>query len=214
MKPFLLSLLLILVGGLGSWSCQAQLKDRHEDFSIPAQWGPGSLMQQWGIDLLDIRKRGEEGMAEKGGKHFGLINAGNWQPSPDEQNPYLRSIVSRIIWPVGTVTEKDVGKTVTFSGLFGWYGGQLDRVKDLYLAKESGFWLEGVPLPVQGLKGMQDFEFGSIREKDWQELTVSYRARREDVGKDLQLLLQVQARQQLSGYPVLTASDWKIKVTP
>jgi len=212
MKPLLLSLLLMLFGGIGSWSCQAQLKDRQEDFSIPAQWGPGSLMQQWGIDPLDIRKRGEEKMAEKGGKHFGQINAGNWQPSPDEKNPYLRSIVSRIMWPVGTVTEKDVGKTVTFTGLFGWYGGQLDRVKDLYLAKESGFFLGDIP--VQGLKGMQDFEFGSIREKDWQELTVSYRVRREDVGKDLQLMLQVQTRQQLSGYPVLTASDWKMKVTP
>ena len=151
-------------------------------------------------------------MSEKGGKYFGQINVGNWQPSPDEQNPYLRSIVSRIMWPVGTVTEKDVGKTVTFTGLFGWYGGQPDRVKDLYLAKESGFYLGDIP--VQGLKGMQDFEFGSIREKDWQELTVSYRVRREDVGKDLQLMLQVQARQQLSGYPVLTASDWKMKVTP
>ena len=214
MKPLLLTLLFMFVSGIGSWSCQAQLKDRQEDFSIPAQWGPGSFQYQWGIKLEDIRKRGEEGMSEKGGKYFGQINAGNWQPTPDEQNPYLRSIVSRIMWPVGTVTEKDVGKTVTFTGLFGWYGGQLDRVKDLYLAKESGFWLEGVPLPVQGLKGMQDFEFGSIREKDWQELNVSYRVRREDVGKDLQLMLQVQVRQQLSGYPVLTASDWKIKVTP
>ena len=202
----------MLVGGIGSWSCQAQLKDRQEDFSIPAQWGPGSFMRQWGIELKDIRKRGEEGMSEKGGKHFGQINLGNWQPSPDEQNPYLRSIVSRIMWPVGTVTEKDVGKSVTFTGLFGWYGGQLDRVKSLYLAKESGFFLGDIP--VQGLKGMQDFEFGSIREKDWQELIVSYRVRREDVGKDLQLMLQVQARQQLSGYPVLTASDWKMKVSP
>jgi hypothetical protein len=212
MKPFLLSLLLMLVGGIGSWSCQAQLKDRQEDFSIPVQWGPGSLMFQWGIDPLDIRKRGEERMAEKGGKHFGQINAGNWHPIPSEQNPYVRTIVSRIMWPVGTVTEKDVGKTVTFTGLFGWYGGQPDRVKDLYLSKESGFYLGDIP--VQGLKGMQDFEFGSIREKDWQELSVSYRVRREDVGKDLQVMLQVQTRQQLSGYPVLTASDWKIKVTP
>jgi hypothetical protein len=212
MKPLLLTLLFMFVSGIGSWSCQAQLKDRQEDFSIPVQWGSGSLMRQWGIDPLDIRKRGEEKMAEKGGKHFGQINAGNWQPTPDEQNPYLRSIVSRIMWPVGTVTEKDVGKTVTFTGLFGWYGGQLDRVKDLYLAKESGFFLGDIP--VQGLKGMQDFEFGSIREKDWQELNVSYRVRREDVGKDLQLMLQVQTRQQLSGYPVLTASDWKMKVAP
>jgi len=203
---------LMLVGGIGSWSCQAQLKDRQEDFSIPAQWGPGSFMKQWGIDPLDIRKRGEGGMSEKGGKHFGQLNAGAWQSNPAETNPYLNTIVSRIMWPVGTVTEKDVGKSVTFTGLFGWYGGQLDRVKSLYLAKESGFFLGDIP--VQGLKGMQDFEFGSIREKDWQELSVSYRVRREDVGKDLQLMLQVQARQQLSGYPVLTASDWKMKVSP
>jgi len=202
----------MLVGGIGSWSCQAQLKDRQEDFSIPAQWGPGSFQYQWGINPEDIRKRGEEGMSEKGGKHFGRLNASAWQPNPTEQNPYLRSIVSRIMWPVGTVTEKDVGKTVTFTGLLGWHGGQPDRVKDLYLPKESGFYLGDIP--VQGLKGMQDFEFASIREKDWQELTVSYRVRREDVGKDLQLMFQVQARQQLSGYPVLTASDWKMKVTP
>ena len=205
----------MLVGGIGSWSCQAQLKDRQEDFSIPVQWGPGSFMHQWGTTPLDIRKRGEEGMSEKGGKYFGQINAGLWQPGPAGENadqPYLRSIISRIMWPVGTVTEKDVGKTVTFTGLFGWYGGQANRVKDLYLAKESGFYLGDIP--VQGLKGMQDFEFGSIREKDWQELTVSYRVRREDVGKDLQLTFQVQTRQQLSGYPVLTASDWKMKVTP
>jgi hypothetical protein len=212
MKPLLLTLLFMFVSGIGSWSCQAQLKDRQEDFSIPAQWGPGSFQYQWGIKLEDIRKRGEEGMSEKGGKYFGQINAGNWQPTPDEQNPYLRSIVSRIMWPVGTVTEKDVGKTVTFTGLLGWHGGQPDRVKDIYLPKESGFYLGDIP--VQGLKGMQDFEFGSIREKDWQELTVSYRVRREDVGMALQLMLQVQTRQQLSGYPVLTASDWKIKVTP
>jgi len=204
--------ILMVVFGLASLSCQAEIKNREENFSIPAQWGPGSFQYQWGINPGDIRKRGEEGMSEKGGKHFGQINAGNWQPSPDEKNPYLRSIVSRIIWPVGTVMEKDVGKTVTFTGLFGWYGGQLDRVKELYLAKESGFFFGDIP--VQGLKGMQDFEFGSIREKDWQELNVSYRVRREDVGKDLQLMLQVQTRQQLSGYPVLTASDWKLKVSP
>ena len=212
MKPLLLSLFLMFVGGIGSWSCQAQLKDRQEDFSIPAQWGPGSLMQQWGIKLEDIRKRGEEGMSEKGGKYFGQINAGNWQPTPDEQNPYLRSIVSRVIWPMGTIVEKDVGRTIAFTSLFGWYGGQPDRNKDLFLAKESGFWFGEVP--VQGLKGMQDFQFGSIPEKSWEQVAISYRIRREDVGKDLHLMIQTQSRKENPGLPTLATSDWKVKVAP
>ena len=210
MNPSCFALLLVLVGGIGSWSCQAQLKDRQEDFSIPAQWGPGSLVMQWGVTPETLRGRGEEGMSDKSGKHFGIIPAGDWQAGGGD--PYSRSIVSRVIWPMGTVTDKDVGKTITFTALFGWYGGQLDRSKDLYLAKESGFWFGEVP--VQGLKGMQDFEFGSIPEKSWEQVTVSYRIRREDVGKDLQLLVQTHSRKENPGLPTLATSDWKVKVSP
>ena len=200
-------MLLVLIG---SFSSQAQLKNREEDFSIPPQWGPGSLMMQWGGSPESLRSRGEGGMSDKGGKNFGVIVMDDWRPSGED--PYLRSIVSRVVWPVGTVAEKDVGRTVTFTGLFGWYGGQPDRNKDLYLTKDSGFWFGEVPL--QGLKGMQDFEFGAIREKDWEEVTVSYRIRREDVGKDLQFLLQLHGRKSDGGLPVLATSSWKIKVTP
>ena len=212
MKPLLLSLLFMFVGGIGSWSCQAQLKDRQEDFSIPAIWGPGSFVMQWGVNVETLRSRGEGGMSGKSGKHFGIIPAGEWQAG--EGDPYSRSIVSRVIWPMGTVVEKDVGRTITFTGMFGWYGGQPDRNKDLFLAKESGFWLEGVPLPVQGLKEMQDFEFGSIPEKSWEQMSISYRIRREDVGKDLYLMIQTHSRKENPGLPTLATSDWKVKVSP
>jgi hypothetical protein len=212
MKPLLLSLLFMFVGGIGSWSCQAQLKDRQEDFSIPAIWGPGSFVMQWGVNAETLRSRGEGGMSDKSGKHFGIIPAGEWQAG--EGDPYSRSIVSRVIWPLGTVVEKDVGRTITFTGMFGWYGGQPDRNKDLFLAKESGFWLEGVPLPVQGLKEMQDFEFGSIPEKSWEQMSISYRIRREDVGKDLYLMIQTHSRKENPGLPTLATSDWKVKVSP
>ena len=199
-----------IFSAIGPHFCQAQLKNKAEDFSIPAQWGPGSVVMQWGVNPETLRSRGEGGMADKGGKHFGVIVVDDWQPSGED--PYLRSIVSRVMWPVGTVTEKDVGRTVTFSGLFGWYGGQPDRAKDLFLAKEGGFYLGDIP--VQGLKGMQDFEFGSVREKSWEELTVSYRIRREDVGKDLQFMLQLHARKSDRGLPTLATTDWKVKVSP
>jgi hypothetical protein len=176
MNPSCFFLFLVLLCGIGSWSCQAQLKDRQEDFSIPAQWGPGSLVMQWGLTPETLRSRGEEGMSDKSGKHFGIIPAGDWQ------------------------------------ALFGWYGGQPDRSKDLYLAKESGFWFGETP--VQGLKGMQDFEFGSIPEKSWDQVSVSYRIRREDVGKDLLLLLQTQSRKENPGLPTLATSEWKVKVSP
>ena len=210
MKPFLLSLLLILVGGLGPWSCQAQLKDRQEDFSIPAQWGPGSFVMQWGVNLETLRSRGDGGMSDKSGKHFGIIPAGDWQAGGGDA--YSRSIVSRVIWPMGTIVEKDVGRTIAFTSLFGWYGGQPDRNKDLFLAKESGFWFGEVP--VQGLKGMQDFQFGSIPEKSWEQVAISYRIRREDVGKDLHLMIQTQSRKENPGLPTLATSDWKVKVAP
>ena len=202
--------MLVLFCGIGSWSCQAQLKDREEDFSIPAQWGPGSLVMQWGVTPENLRSRGGEGMSDKSGKYFGIIPAGDWQAG--EGDPYSRSILSRVIWPMGTVTEKDVGRTITFTALFGWYGGQPDRSKDLYLAKESGFWFGEIPL--QGLKGMKDFEFGSVPEKSWEQVSVSYRIRRDDVGKDLQLLVQTHSRKGNPGLPTLATSDWKVKVSP
>jgi hypothetical protein len=210
MKSLLLSLLLMFVGGIGSWSCQAQLKDRQEDFSIPAQWGPGSLVMQWGVNQETLRSRGEGGMSDKSGKHFGIIPAGEWQAGGGD--PYSRSIVSRVIWPMGTIVEKDVGRTIAFTSLFGWYGGQPDRNKDLFLAKESGFWFGEIP--VQGLKGMQDFEFGSIPEKSWEQVSISYRIRREDVGKDLHLMIQTHSRKENPGLPTLATSDWKVKVSP
>ena len=210
MKPLLLSLFLMFVGGIGSWSCQAQLKDRQEDFSIPAQWGPGSFVMQWGVNLETLRSRGDGGMSDKSGKHFGIIPAGEWQASGGD--PYSRSIVSRVIWPMGTIVEKDVGRTIAFTSLFGWYGGQPDRNKDLFLAKESGFWFGEVP--VQGLKGMQDFQFGSIPEKSWEQVAISYRIRREDVGKDLNLMIQTHSRKENPGLPTLATSDWKVKVSP
>ncbi len=210
MKQLLLSLFLMFVGGIGSSYCQAQLKDRVEDFSIPAQWGPGSFVMQWGVNPETLRSRGEGGMSDKSGKHFGIIPAGEWQAGGGD--PYSRSIVSRVIWPLGTVVEKDVGRTIAFTSLFGWYGGQPDRNKDLFLAKESGFWFGEVP--VQGLKGMQDFEFGSIPEKSWEQVSISYRIRREDVGKDLHLMIQTHSRKENPGLPTLATSDWKVKVSP
>ena len=210
MKQLLLSLFFMFVGGIGSSYCQAQLKDRAEDFSIPAQWGPGSFVMQWGVNPETLRSRGEGGMSDKSGKHFGIIPAGEWQAGGGD--PYSRSIVSRVIWPMGTIVEKDVGRTIAFTSLFGWYGGQPDRNKDLFLAKESGFWFGEVP--VQGLKGMQDFEFGSIPEKAWEQVTIAYRIRREDVGKDLHLMIQTHSRKENPGLPTLATSDWKVKVSP
>jgi hypothetical protein len=165
---------------------------------------------QWGVNLETLRSRGEGGMSDKSGKHFGIIPAGEWQAGVGD--PYSRSIVSRVIWPMGTVAEKDVGRTIAFTSLFGWYGGQPDRNKDLFLAKESGFWFGEIP--VQGLKGMQDFQFGSIPEKSWEQVSISYRIRREDVGKDLHLMIQTQSRKENPGLPTLATSDWKVKVSP
>jgi hypothetical protein len=210
MKQLLLSLFLMFVGGIGSSYCQAQLKDRTEDFSIPAQWGPGSFVMQWGVNPETLRSRGEGGMSDKSGKHFGIIPAGEWHAGGGD--PYSRSIVSRVIWSMGTVVEKDVGRTIAFTSLFGWYGGQPERNKDLFLAKESGFWFGEIP--VQGLKGMQDFEFGSIPEKSWEQVAISYRIRREDVGKDLHLMIQTHSRKENPGLPTLATSDWKVKVSP
>ena len=43
---------------------------------------------------------------------------------------------------------------------------------------------------------------------------ISYRIRREDVGKDLQLLIQTHGRKENPGLPTLATSDWKVKVSP
>lgn len=189
----------------------AQLADKTIDFSSPVQWGPGSLMMQWGATPGQLQLRGDEGMSDKSGEYFAVIKAGEWQPVESETNPYLRSIVSRTVWPLGTVSSDDVGKTIKFSGLFGWYGGEPMRVQDLIISGHGGFVVGGQL--AQRLEGTQDFLFESVGEKDWGEIVVSYTIKPEDAGKDLKLELQVQTKQEMPGLPTLATSDWKFTVS-
>lgn len=148
-------------------------------------------------------------MSDKSGEYFSVMPVDQWVPG--EGNPYSRSIVSRVIWPLGMISSDDVGKTVKFSALFGWYGGETMRVQDLFISGHSGF-IAGDQL-LQGLEGMQDFQFESVGEKEWAELPVAYTIKPEDAGKELRFLLQVQSKKELPGFPTLATSDWKFTVT-
>ena len=205
------SLLLLTVLTLPAHVVCAQLANKTIDFSSPVQWGPGSLMMQWGATPGQLQLRGDEGMSEKSGEYFAVIKAGEWQPVESETDPYLRSIVSRTVWPLGAVSTEDVGKTIKFSGLFGWYGGEPMRVQDLIISGYGGFVVGGQL--AQGLEGTQDFLFESVGEKDWAEIVVSYTIKPEDAGKDLRVELQVQTKQEMPGLPTLATSDWKFTVS-
>ena len=205
------SLLFLTVLTLPAHVVCAQLADKAVDFSSPVQWGPGSLMMQWGATPGQLQLKGDEGMSDKSGEYFAVIKAGEWQPVESETDPYLRSIVSRTVWPLGAVSADDVGKTIKFSGLFGWYGGEPMRVQDLVISGHGGFVVGGQL--AQGLEGTQDFLFESVGEKDWGEIVVSYTIKPEDAGKDLRVELQVQTKQEMPGLPTLATSDWKFTVT-
>ena len=210
----------IVASAFSASHCLGQLEDANQDFSAPVQWGPGSLMMQWGATPGQLRMKGDEGMSDKSGEYFAVIKAGEWQPVESETHPYIRTIVSRVDWPLGFITDKDVGKTVKFSGLFGWYGGELERGNDLSLS--CGFFV-GDTL-AQGLENGQDFEFGSVREKEWvigavpekewAKISISYKIRREDIGQDLRFMVEVRSRSEAPGLPVLATADWKVTVTP
>jgi len=204
---------LIVVSAFSASNCLGQLENAKQDFSAPVQWGPGSLMMQWGATPVQLQRKGGEGMSDKCGEYFAVIKAGEWRPVESETNPYIRSIVGRMAWPLGSITDKDVGKTVKFSGLFGWYGGQPGRINDLYLSQEWCGFFVGDTL-VQGMESGQDFEFGTVREKEWEKIPISYKIRREDIGKDLRFLVQVQSRNEEPGLPTLATADWKVTVTP
>lgn len=188
-----------------------QLADAAIDFSSPVQWGPGSLMMQWGATPGQLQMKGDEGMSDKGGDYFAVMRLGEWQPVEGEVNPYLRSIISRVVWPLGTISASDAGKTLKFRGLFGWFGGEPLRVQDVIISGHSGFLANDQLL--QGLEGTQDFLFESVGEKDWGELTVTYTVKPEDAGKELKFLLQVQTKQELPGLPSLATTDWKFTVS-
>ena len=200
--------LLLPAVAFASTAC-AQLTDLKQDFSAPAQWGSGCLQMHWGVNPGAIRMRGDEGMSDKSGEYFSVMPVDQWVPG--EGDPYSRSIVSRVVWPLGTISSGDVGKTVKFSALFGWYGGEPMRVQDLFISGHSGF-MAGDQL-LQGLEGMQDFQFESVGEKEWGELSISYTIKPEDAGKDLSFLLQVQSKKETPGFPTLATSDWKFTVT-
>jgi hypothetical protein len=112
---------------------------------------------------------------------------------------------------LGAVSADDVGKTIKFSGLFGWYGGEPMRAQDLIISGHSGFIIGGQL--AQGLEGKQDFPFESVSEKEWGEIVVSYTIKPEDAGKELKLELQVQTKQEMPGLPTLATSDWKFTVS-
>jgi len=189
----------------------SQLTGAAIDFSSPVQWGAGSLMMQWGATPGQLQMKGDEGMSDQSGEYFAVIKAGEWRPVESETNPYLRSIVSRAVWPLGTVSADDAGKTVRFSALFGWYGGEPMRVQDVIISGHSGFIVGGQL--AQGLEGKQDFPFESVGERNWGEIVVSYTIQPEDAGKDLKLELQVQTKQEMPGLPTLATSDWKFTVS-
>lgn len=203
----------IVFSAFSASHCLGQLADAKQDFSAPVQWGPGSLMMQWGATPGQLQRKGGEGMSDKCGEYFAVIKAGEWRPVESETNPYIRSIVGRMAWTLGSITDKDVGKTVKFSGLFGWYGGQPSRSNDLYLSQEWCGFFVGDTL-VQGMESGQDFEFGTVREKEWEKISISYKIRREDIGQDLRFLIQVQSRNEGPGLPTLATADWKVTVTP
>jgi hypothetical protein len=205
------SVLLLTVLALPVHVVCAQLEDKTIDFSSPVQWGPGSLMMQWGATPGLLQMKGDEGMSAKSGDYFAVIKAGEWQPVESETNPYLRSIVSRTVWPLGSISADDAGKTVTFSALFGWYGGEPLRVQDAVISGHSGFIIGGQL--AQGLEGKQDFQFESVGEKEWGELAVSYTIKPEDAGKELTIELQVQSKQEMPGLPTLATSEWKFAVS-
>jgi hypothetical protein len=205
------AVLLLTVLTLPAHVVCAQLADKSIDFSSPVQWGPGSLMMQWGATPGQLQMRGDEGMSDKSGEYFAVIKAGEWRSVESETNPYLRSIVSLTVWPLGAVSADDVGKKIKFSGLFGWYGGESMRVQDLTISGHSGFMI-GDQL-VQGLEGMQPYPFESLGENEWGEIVVSYTIKPEDAGKDLRVELQVQTKQEMPGLPTLATSDWKFTVS-
>jgi len=203
--------LLLTIFVLPAHVVRAQLADTSVDFSSPVQWGPGSLMMQWGATPGQLQMKGDEGMSDKSGEYFAVIKGGEWQPVESETNPYFRSIVSRVVWPLGTISAEDSGKTVKFSALFGWYGGESMRVQDVIISGHSGFLANDQLL--QGLEGTQDFQFESVGEKEWGEIVVSYTIKPEDTGKELKFLLQVQTKQEMPGLPTLATSDWKFTVS-
>ena len=213
MKSALYCLLFVILAAAVTSSGLAQLKNRQRYFAEDLLIGTTSSFQmRWLIAGKEPR------MAAKESPHFAVIQTRDWTPAGE--HPYLRSIVSRTVWPLAYVTENDVGKTVTFRGLFGWYGGEPGRSNDLFLSSTTGFHAaksfppEGPEKPLQGLPGGKPFEFGSLREGEWSEVTFSYKIRTEDVGLILFVQVQVQSKKEESkGLPVLATADWKMTVS-
>jgi hypothetical protein len=192
-----------------------QITNQTADFSASLPWGHGSCQIRWDRTPASIKARGEDGMSESSGDYFAVIDAGLWTPLGEM--PYLRSIVSQTIWNLGSITAEDVGKTVKFSALFGWQGGEASRVKDLVVAKQTGLYVGDTPSrdspKTAGLDGGAEFAFDSVGKKDWGEVTSTYTIKPEDVGKQLNVAVVVRSKQEIAeGLPVIATSDWKVTV--
>jgi hypothetical protein len=208
--PRLISLLLAATA-ISLPVCQGQIENKILDFASPPVWGAGTFQMFWGADPQSIKFRGDDGMSDKSGQNFAVLDASLWKPNGDI--PYLRSIVSRVMWPIGTITAQDEGKMVKFSALFGWYGGESMRAKDMAIGRASGFAIGDGSQGFAGLDDGPEFEFESVSEKDWGEISSTYTIKPEDVGKELCVGITVLCKQEIAdGLPVLATSDWKVTV--
>ena len=210
MKKLRLFTMLVSAALLPLSLSHGQVQDQTLDFASPPVWGHGTFQGVWGSAPNTVKFRGDEGMSKKGGDLFGVIDAGVWTPVGDL--PYLRSIVSQNIWPLGTIAAEDAGKTVKFDALFGWYGGEPMRVKDLTIAAFSGFFFGTDSLG--GLEGGREFQFESVNENEWGSVSATYTIKPEDAGKELSVMVTVLSKQEIAeGLPVIATSDWKVTVS-
>ena len=188
-----------------------QIQDQALDFASPPAWGHGTCQMVWGAGPNAVKFRGDEGMSESGGDRFAIIDTGLWRPA-EGNNLYVRSIVSQTVWPLGQVTAGDAGKTVKFDALFGWYGGEPMRVKDLTVSAFSGFVFGNDS--VGAIEGGQEFQFESASEREWGSVAATYTFKPEDEGKELSVIVTVLSKQEIAhGLPVIATSDWKVTVS-
>ena len=87
------------------------------------------------------------------------------------------------------------------------------RAKDMAIGRASGFAIGDGSQGFAGLDDGPEFEFESVSEKDWGEISSTYTIKPEDVGKELSVGITVLCKQEIAdGLPVLATSDWKVTV--
>ena len=169
-------------------------------------YGGQTFGLQYGVTGPGIVADGDNGTSATEGNSFAGANTNAANTSP--------TIIGGMDIDLGTVSAADVGKTLTFTGDFGWRFGTTAAAADLLLsADQTGFRIGAVAAGGTTVKdSFSNFDIGTQTAGVFEQASFSYTIVNDDIGDDIHLRIRLQDNGASTGLTQLLTDNWVVTV--